>query len=54
MVDTDRPTVMVVEDDVEMNELERELLALHGCDAVAAYTGPEALSSAGPMRFSWT
>lgn len=43
MDDTDRPTIMVVEDDVEMNELERELLALHGCDAVAAYTGPEAL-----------
>jgi DNA-binding response OmpR family regulator len=39
----DRPVVMVVEDDVEMNELERELLAVHGLDGVAAYTGAEAL-----------
>jgi DNA-binding response OmpR family regulator len=36
---------MVVEDDVEMNELQRELLAIHGLDAVAAYTGPEALAA---------
>ena len=34
---------MVVEDDVEMNELQRELLAVHGLDTVAAYTGTEAL-----------
>lgn len=34
---------MVVEDDEEMNELQRELLAVHGLDAVAAYTGIEAL-----------
>jgi len=39
-----RPVVMVVEDDVEMNELERELLDLFGMDAVAAYSGVEALS----------
>ena len=39
----DRPVVVVVEDDVEMNELEQELLAVHGLDAVAAYTGREAL-----------
>ena len=39
----DDPVVMVVEDDVEMNELQRELLAVHGLDAVAAYTGIEAL-----------
>ena len=38
-----RPVVMVVEDDVEMNELERELLDLFGMDAVAAYSGVEAL-----------
>lgn len=34
---------MVVEDDVEMNELQRELLAIHGIDSVPAYTGAEAL-----------
>ena len=38
-----RPVVMVVEDDTEMNELEQELLGVHGLDAVAAYTGREAL-----------
>ena len=37
------PVVMVVEDDVEMNELQRELLAVHGLSAVPAYTGSEAL-----------
>lgn len=39
----DRPVVMVVEDDVEMNELERELLDAYGLASVAAYTGTEAL-----------
>jgi DNA-binding response OmpR family regulator len=39
----DRPQVMVVEDDAEMNQLERELLALCGLDAVAAYSGAEAV-----------
>ncbi len=39
----DRPVVMVVEDDVEMNELQRDLLAAHGMDATAAYNGREAL-----------
>ena len=39
----DRPTVLVVEDDLEMNELQQELLSVHGMDAVAAYTGSEAL-----------
>ena len=34
---------MVVEDDVEMNELHRELLSVHGLAAVAAYSGAEAL-----------
>ncbi|MFP4054272.1 MAG: response regulator transcription factor [Phycisphaerae bacterium] len=38
-----RPTVLVVEDDVEMNELERELLDIHGMEAMAAYSGTEAL-----------
>ena len=35
--------VLVVEDDAEMNELHRELLAAHGFDSVAAYSGLEAL-----------
>lgn len=38
-----RPVVMVVEDDVEMNQLQRELLAIHGLDAIPAYTGNEAV-----------
>lgn len=37
------PLVMIVEDDEEMNQLERELLAVHGLDSVPAYTGKEAL-----------
>jgi DNA-binding response OmpR family regulator len=40
---TVKPIVMVVEDDVEMNQLERELLEVHGLDSVAAYTGIEAI-----------
>ena len=40
---SDRPVVMVVEDDVEMNELERDLLDAYGLDSVPAYTGTEAL-----------
>jgi DNA-binding response OmpR family regulator len=39
------PVVMVVEDDREMNELQRELLAAHGLRAIAAYTGTEALDA---------
>ena len=39
----DRHVVMVVEDDVEMNELQQEMLAVHGMDAIPAYTGREAL-----------
>ena len=39
----ERPIVMVVEDDTEMNQLERELLDVHGLASVAAYTGVEAL-----------
>lgn len=44
---TDRPLVMVVEDDVEMNQLERELLEVHGLNSVPAYTGPQALDLYG-------
>jgi two-component system OmpR family response regulator len=40
---TDRPLIMVVEDDVEMNDLEREFLSVHGMDSVPAYSGSEAL-----------
>lgn len=40
-----RPVIMVVEDDVEMNQLERELLGLHGMDSVAAYTGTQAVEA---------
>jgi len=39
----DKPLVVVVEDDVEMNQLQRELLELNGMDTVAAYDGAEAL-----------
>lgn len=41
----DRPTVVVVEDDVEMNALERELLGVHGLGTVPAYTGAEAIEA---------
>lgn len=39
----DVPVIMVVEDDAEMNELQRELLAIHNMDSFPAYTGKEAL-----------
>ena len=42
-----RPLVLVVEDDVELNQLERELLDVHGLDSVAAYTGPQAVEASG-------
>ena len=42
----DRPVVMVVEDDSEMNDLQRELLDVHGMASVPAYTGREALEVA--------
>ncbi|MCK5113221.1 MAG: response regulator transcription factor [Phycisphaerae bacterium] len=35
--------ILVVEDDAEMNELQRELLGIHGMDSIPAYTGTEAL-----------
>jgi DNA-binding response OmpR family regulator len=46
----DRPVVMVVEDDAEMNDLERELLAVNGLDAFPAYTGAEALEVFDPLK----
>ena len=39
----DAPVILVVEDDVEMNELQRELLAIHGIDSLPAYSGKEAV-----------
>ncbi|MBS3821862.1 MAG: response regulator [Planctomycetes bacterium] len=41
---SDKPLIMVVEDDAEMNQLQRELLAIHGMDSVPAYSGTEALA----------
>jgi two-component system cell cycle response regulator len=40
---TNGPVVVVVEDDVEMNALECELLAVYGFKTVSAYTGREAI-----------
>ena len=40
------PIVLVVEDDRDMNELERELLEVHGLASIAAYTGTEAVTRA--------
>ncbi len=42
----EKPLVLVVEDDEEMNRLECELLELWGMDAVSAYTGTEAVELA--------
>ena len=44
------PSIMVVEDDAEMNELERELLAIHGLDSFPAYSGKEALDLCGKKK----
>jgi len=41
--ETNVPTVLVVEDDEELNELERELLAIHGFESIPAYTGAQAV-----------
>jgi DNA-binding response OmpR family regulator len=38
-----RPVVLVVEDDAEMNDLERELLELNGLKAIPAYNGVQAI-----------
>ena len=46
----ERPLVLVVEDDGEMNELQRELLEIHGLEGVAAYTGLQALDVAAECR----
>jgi DNA-binding response OmpR family regulator len=40
------PLILVVEDDMEMNELQRELLSLHGMDSVPAYSGRQAIELA--------
>ena len=40
---TTRAVVLVVEDDPEMNELERQLLEARGLDAIGALTGVEAV-----------
>lgn len=40
---SDKPLIMVVEDDMEMNELQRELLALHDMESIPAYSGAEAV-----------
>jgi DNA-binding response OmpR family regulator len=40
----ENPLILVVEDDMEMNQLQRELLAIHGMDSVPAYSGTEALA----------
>ena len=37
---------MVVEDDEEMNELECELLQIHGMETVSAYDGAQAVQVA--------
>ncbi len=42
----DRPVVMVVEDDKEMNQLECELLQIHGMETLPAYSGTEAVDVA--------
>jgi DNA-binding response OmpR family regulator len=39
----ERPVVLVVEDDREMNQLQCELLDVHGFGSLAAHTGTEAL-----------
>ena len=39
----EQPLILIVEDDMEMNELQRELLALHGMNSMPAYTGPQAV-----------
>ena len=45
-VSAGRLLVLVVEDDPEMNELERQFLAASGIDAVGAYSGLEAVQAA--------
>jgi len=44
-VPQNRPMVLVVEDDVEMNELQREFLSVNGLDSEAAYNGNEAVAA---------
>jgi len=40
-----RPVVLVVEDDEEMNQLQREFLDLYGLDTEAVYNGADALDA---------
>ena len=40
---TENCVILVVEDDAEMNDLQRELLGIHGMDSIPAYSGTEAL-----------
>lgn len=49
-MNSSNPVVMVVEDDAEMNELERELLAVHGFDTLSAYSGAEAVELSHQKR----
>ncbi len=47
---SETPIVLVVEDDRELNDLQREFLSLFGLRSVPAYTGAEALDvAAGRM-----
>jgi putative two-component system response regulator len=41
---SEKPLILVVEDDAEMNQLQRELLAIHGMDSLPAYSGTEAIA----------
>ena len=43
---SETPIVLVVEDDRELNDLQREFLSLFGLQSRAAYTGTEALDIA--------
>jgi DNA-binding response OmpR family regulator len=38
-----KPLILVVEDDAEMNQLQRELLSLYEMDSAPAYSGVEAV-----------
>ncbi len=49
---SETPLIMVVEDDMEMNELQCELLALHGMDSVPAYSGVKALELSEESSFN--
>ena len=44
--------ILVVEDDAEMNDLQRELLGIHGMDSIPAYSGTEALRIVSEQRIT--